>query len=73
MRELRPALAALSIVVGFIFIGLADLDSGVEIRVYPLYFLPLSLSAWHLACSLRCSPQCALYLIMNKLYRARTT
>ena len=31
---------------GFIFAGYVDFLTGVEIRVYPLYFLPLSFAAW---------------------------
>jgi diguanylate cyclase (GGDEF)-like protein len=34
------------IVGGFIFAGYVDFLTGVEIRVYPLYFLPLSFAAW---------------------------
>jgi len=32
---------------GFALIGLIDYLSGTEIRVYPLYFLPLSIGTWH--------------------------
>lgn len=33
--------------LGIALVGLLDWVSGVELRVYPLYFLPLSLGAWH--------------------------
>jgi diguanylate cyclase (GGDEF)-like protein len=45
--ELRPGLAATLAVVGFLLVGMADYSSGVEVRAYPLYFLPLSVAAWH--------------------------
>lgn len=34
-------------VAGVLLVGVVDYLSGTEIRVYPLYFLPLSLAAWH--------------------------
>jgi diguanylate cyclase (GGDEF)-like protein len=46
-KKIRSGVAATLAVVGFILVGLADFFSGVEIRAYPLYFLPLSLAAWH--------------------------
>jgi len=33
-------------VTGIVFVGILDLVTGVEVRVYPLYFLPLSVGAW---------------------------
>lgn len=30
-----------------VLIGFADYETGVELRLYPLYFLPISLAAWH--------------------------
>lgn len=44
-RKLLVATAALS---GMVVIGIIDFLSGIEYRVFPLYFLPLSLAAWHL-------------------------
>ena len=35
-------------VAGILSIGLLDLATGIELRVYPLYFLPLSAGAWSL-------------------------
>ena len=32
---------------GIVTIGLFDFASGTELRVYPLYYLPISLLAWH--------------------------
>lgn len=34
------------IVGGFILVGYVDFATGSEVRVYPLYFFPLSLAAW---------------------------
>jgi diguanylate cyclase (GGDEF)-like protein len=45
-EDMRPELAATCVVSGLIFAGFVDFLSGVEIRVYPLYFLPLCLAAW---------------------------
>jgi diguanylate cyclase (GGDEF)-like protein len=47
-KELSKALAATCVIVGFLFVGFVDFLSGVEIRTYPLYFLPLSFAAWRL-------------------------
>ncbi len=47
-KEISKALAATCVVVGLLFVGFVDFLSGVEIRAYPLYFLPLSLAAWRL-------------------------
>jgi diguanylate cyclase (GGDEF)-like protein len=44
--EIHSKLAIIYIVVGFIFVGCVDFITGVEIRVYPLYFLPLCFAAW---------------------------
>ena len=41
-------LSAAAAVAGIALIGLVDFYSGVEIRVYPLYYAPVSLAAWHL-------------------------
>lgn len=38
---------AVSVVSGVLLVGVVDYLSGAEIRVYPLYFVPLSLAAWH--------------------------
>jgi diguanylate cyclase (GGDEF)-like protein len=45
---LSPMMAAALMVSGTLFVGALDLVTGVEIRVYPLYFLPLSVGAWTL-------------------------
>jgi len=44
--ESRPAWVAAAVVVGIASVGLVDYGTGSEIRVYPLYYLPLSLAAW---------------------------
>lgn len=36
------------VVLGFLVAGVIDYITGVEIRVYPLYFLPVCLAAWRL-------------------------
>ena len=33
--------------VGVVLIGIVDYLSGVELRVFPLYYLPISLVGWH--------------------------
>jgi diguanylate cyclase (GGDEF)-like protein len=43
----RSVVGALAL-AGIVTIGVIDYLTGVEYRVYPLYFLPLSLAAWHL-------------------------
>jgi diguanylate cyclase (GGDEF)-like protein len=45
-KELRPELAVAYVVGGLILAGFVDFITGVEIRVYPLYFFPLSLASW---------------------------
>jgi diguanylate cyclase (GGDEF)-like protein len=37
---------AVVMVGGIVLVGMLDLMTGVEVRVYPLYFLPLSVGAW---------------------------
>jgi len=41
-------LAALAVIVSVAAIAAVDLATGDEIRIFPLYFLPLMLLAWHL-------------------------
>jgi diguanylate cyclase (GGDEF)-like protein len=48
LDKLSPIMAFALMVVGIVLIGLLDLATGVELRVYPLYFLPLSAGAWSL-------------------------
>jgi diguanylate cyclase (GGDEF)-like protein len=45
---LRQLLIAAAAALGIGVVGGIDFLTGVEYRVYPLYFLPLSLAAWHL-------------------------
>lgn len=45
---LSQPLVVMSVVAGFFVVGLLDFVTGAEIRIYPLYFLPLSMAAWHL-------------------------
>lgn len=40
-------LVALAVLVSVAAIGAADLATGDEIRIFPLYFLPLTVVAWH--------------------------
>jgi diguanylate cyclase (GGDEF)-like protein len=42
----RPQFAALIAVVGILLAGWVDFATGIEMRVYPLYFAPLSVAAW---------------------------
>jgi diguanylate cyclase (GGDEF)-like protein len=46
-RFSRPLVAAVTLVT-IAAIGIIDFSTGVEYRIFPLYFLPLSLAAWHL-------------------------
>ena len=43
----RPLVAAVAL-VAIAAIGIVDFRTGIEYRVFPLYFLPLSLAAWYL-------------------------
>ena len=43
----RPFPIGMAAITGIAAIGWVDFITGVEYRVYPLYFLPLSLVAWH--------------------------
>jgi diguanylate cyclase (GGDEF)-like protein len=45
---MRNRLIAVAAFGGIALVGLVDYGSGVEYRVFPLYFVPLSLAAWHL-------------------------
>lgn len=44
---LSKPLAALITAGGIVVVALIDFVSGVELRVYPLYYLPLSFAAWY--------------------------
>lgn len=47
-RETRTrAVAWFAATVLIVVIGWVDFFSGIELRVYPLYYLPISLLAWH--------------------------
>jgi len=46
LGRLSPVMGAVVMVGGIVFVGMLDLATGVEVRVYPLYFLPLSVGAW---------------------------
>lgn len=46
LLEARPAWVVTLVAVGVAMVGLIDFTTGAEIRVYPLYFLPLSVGAW---------------------------
>jgi diguanylate cyclase (GGDEF)-like protein len=43
----KPFIAAAA-VVGIAIIAAVDFVTGAEVRIFPLYFLPLGLAAWHL-------------------------
>jgi diguanylate cyclase (GGDEF)-like protein len=43
-----PLAVALTAGVGLVLVGVVDYVTGIEIRIFPLYFLPLMLAAWHL-------------------------
>lgn len=47
-QAMSLTMAIALVVIGLVFVGFIDFISGVEIRTYPLYFLPLSLAAWRL-------------------------
>lgn len=44
----RRLLLAAATLGAMAVIGVIDFSTGIEYRIYPLYFLPLSLAAWHL-------------------------
>lgn len=46
--RLSKAAAAVVTLLGILLVGVVDFSTGVELRVGPLYYLPLSLAAWHL-------------------------
>jgi len=48
IATLSKPLAALMTVAGALVVALIDFLSGVELRVYPLYYLPLSFAAWYM-------------------------
>jgi diguanylate cyclase (GGDEF)-like protein len=43
----KPLAAAMTL-GGIAIVGVVDYYSGVELRVFPLYYLPISFAAWHL-------------------------
>lgn len=45
---LQRVLVAAAVVASIVIIGVVDYATGVEVRIYPLYFLPISLAAWRL-------------------------
>lgn len=45
--EMRSGTAMVCVLLGLMFAGVIDYITGVEIRAYPLYFLPLCIAAWH--------------------------
>ncbi len=46
--SLSKSLVNLLVVLGLVSVGWIDYMTGIEIRVFPLYFLPLMLAAWQL-------------------------
>lgn len=47
IADLSPARVWAVTVAGIAIIGVVDWASGVELRVFPLYFAPISFAAWH--------------------------
>jgi diguanylate cyclase (GGDEF)-like protein len=47
LKRFGNALVPVAIVVGIGLVGYVDFATGVEVRVFPLYYLPLAISAWH--------------------------
>lgn len=45
--DMSTVSVAVGVVAGMLLVGIVDYMSGAEIRVYPLYFVPLSLAAWY--------------------------
>lgn len=43
----RKAFIVSTVLLGLFAVGYIDVISGIEIRVFPLYFLPLMYGAWH--------------------------
>ena len=49
MVELKNKIVIqLNVVIGILIVGFFDYVTGLEVRIFPLYFIPLVLSAWHL-------------------------
>ncbi|MEZ4256512.1 MAG: GGDEF domain-containing protein [Polyangiales bacterium] len=47
--EFSPSAAVIAASVSVLVIGAVDYVTGVELRVYPLYYVPVSIIAWNLA------------------------
>lgn len=47
-ESLTPSEAAWMMFAGIALFGIVDFVTGVEVRIYPLYFVPLSIGAWAL-------------------------
>lgn len=60
--DARPAWASVLVAGGVALVGMVDYLTGAELRIYPLYFLPLSLAAWRFgrAMAIGLSIACAL-------------
>lgn len=46
-RKLNPLAAEVVGATGILAVGYVDYATGIEIRIFPLYFLPLMFAAWH--------------------------
>lgn len=47
-RHFRPITATFVSAAGILAVGYLDYATGIEIRIFPLYFLPLMFAAWHI-------------------------
>ncbi len=67
MTSSRKALIAVAALAGIGVVAAVDLLTGVEYRVYPLYFMPLSVAAWYLGRSgaLTAAALCALAWVVS--------
>ncbi len=48
LKTLSPAAVNLLVIAGLALVAIIDYMTGIEIRIYPLYFMPLMLAAWRL-------------------------
>lgn len=66
----RPGAAAGVVAGGVVLIAAVDFFSGVELRVFPLYYAPIALAAWtlgHRATLLACAGSAIGWFIANQL------
>lgn len=48
LKTLSPAAVHVLVIAGLVIVAFIDYITGIEIRIFPLYYLPLMLAAWRL-------------------------